>query len=259
MKKSILLILLSVAITASAVTVFITRKSKVPIVSENVNIPDFIDTFMLHEKNRLYTLASDSNSENSRLTKLGFTAKSGNVFDYYTAKAVYNLYEVYDSIYPSHQFINFKGVSELMKKYGLVFGSTASFICDIPKEKVDSIESFKSSYIFDRASNYPLHDLNHSMEELANNGNGYGSLGGYINDTYARITKGLGKLGDEKNLAKYSVLDMVKRPQGTTTFFMIAPPHCFTGEVNEKGNYGGIKDPIVLAPVEGGYIIVTAW
>ncbi len=259
MKKVLLFIVLFISITGIAATIFLTHKTRIPKVSENVNIPYFIDTLMEHEKNKMVLIASDSNSIESRLTNLGFTAKSGNVFNNYNAKAICALYDSYNTLYPTHQFINYRGVNEVMKKFGLVFGAANSFICDIPKGEIDSIESFKPSYIFDRNNWYPLHDLSFTMEELSNRDGGYGSIAEYINDTYYRISIGRGKLSKETNLPKYSLIDKESRPLKSTVYFLLAPAKCFNGEANYQGNYGDIKDPIVLAPVEGGYIRVTAW
>jgi hypothetical protein len=258
MKKSFAIILSILVLTASAVTFTVIKKSKVPYVSENANIPHFIDTLMANERLRMLKIASDSSSENARLTRLGFTSKSGNVLDANTATALVTLHDVYDKIYPAHQFINYKCVDALMKEYGLSFGSTTAYIGEIPKDRIDSMERFKPSFLFDRNNWYPLHDLSTSVEEQAMQHNGYGNIGGYI-ETFYKIRNGKGSLGSETNLVDYAKLDMVKRPLTSTVFFIMAPSSHFNVEANEKGNYGEIKDPIVLAPVEGGYIIVTAW
>jgi hypothetical protein len=261
MKKTIIaLLILIVVATASAVTLTITRTRtpKVPEVTENVNIPYFIDTFMARQRLRVSDL-TDSNNVQSRLVKLGFSSKGGSSLDPLSAKAVEVLFEVYDSIYPNHQFINYKCVYELMKNYGLSMGTTDAFICDIPLNRIDSMENFKVSYIYDRPSNYSMHDMRIPMEEIASMGDGYGNLSGYIKDTYYHITSGEGALGKEKDLVKYSMIDMVKRPMKSTTFFVLAPSSCFNVEANSAGNHAPVKDPIILAPVEGGYIIVTAW
>lgn len=259
MKKYLVIILSILVLTASAVTYTLRKNSKVPVVSEHLNIPHFIDTLMLHDRYALAQIAEDTGSINARLTKLGFTSKSGRALDRYTAKALSTLHEVYDNIYPNHQFVNYRCVDELMKRFGLSFGAVSAYIGDIPLDKIDSMEKFKPSFIYDRNSHYPLHDLSTTMAEQAAQHNGYGNIIGYLNDAYGRITNGRGALGKETDLVKYSILDMIKRPVNSTVFFILAPASHFNGEANEAGNFGEVKDPIVLAPVEGGYIIVTAW
>jgi hypothetical protein len=260
MKKILIIFLAILAVAfASAVTLRRTPKApKVPEVTENVNIPYFIDTFMTRQRISVSDL-TDSNNVESRLIKLGFTSKGGSSLDPLTAQAVEVLFDVYDSIYPRHQFVNYKCVYEIMKNYGLSIGTTDAFICDIPLSRIDSMENFKVSYIYDRPNHYPLHDMIHSMEEMASTGGGFGNLSGFVIDTYYPITSGDGALGKEKDLVKYSMIDMVKRPLKSTTFFVLAPASCFNVEANSAGNHAPVKDPIILAPVEGGYIIVTAW
>lgn len=261
MKKSILIALLIVgSVAASAVVIKVVKKakSKVTFVSESVDIPYFIDTLMLNEKLKIQEEAKGSNTIDKRLTTLGFSAKTGRSLDSRTTKTLAVLHETYDSIYPHNQFVNFRAVNEIMKKFHLSFGSVSSYIGEIPKDRIDSMESFKISFLFDRPTHYAMHDLIDGMEILASVNDGYGNLSGYI-ETYDKISDGQGFLGKEKSIVKYALLDIKKRPLDRTEFFILAPPDHFTGIPNESGTYGKIKDPIVLAPVEGGYIIVTAW
>ncbi len=271
-KKVILSILAFVALSASAVVAvrYYNKPapgSKIlktaPVVSENINIPYFIDSTMRSER-AILKFSFDTAGTNGKLVKLGFSSKAKSPLDYNTGKAIYTLYQVYDSIYPNHEFINFRGVNELMKKYGLALGSVSSYIGEVPEDRLDSMLKFQPSFLYSRGYNYIIHDLEYGMEELANTNAGYGNIGDYLESTYLKITSGKGHLGPEKDLAKYSKMDMAKRPIGVENevFLILAPPSKFKdGDKNDNGTYGKapIKDPIVLAPVEGGYIIVTAW
>lgn len=256
-KKLILIVSISLLTILSVGAVAIIKHTKVPNVSENVNIPLFIDTLMKTQRTNVFN-SLDTTKTEYRLNKLGFNGKSNVPVDLHVLTAIKSLYEVYDAIYPNYQFINFKGVKELLDKYGLAIGSTDRFICDIPVNKIKDMENFKVSYLFDRASNYGLNDLDYSMETLSNENNGYGPINPYIKYTYDPITQGNGNLSKETDIVKYAKLDMEKRTE-KKVFLIIAPKTCFKGESNINGNYSDIKDPIVLAPVEGGYIIVTAW
>lgn len=257
-KKILIGTVILFTLCATAMTYNHFSQPKTPKVSENPNIPLFIDTMM---KNQRYILINslDTNSINYRLNKLGFNAKSENPLDPYTTLAVKTLYDVYDSIYPNNQFINFKGVKKLLDTFNLYIGSTDLFICDIPHEKIKEMENFKFSYLYDRTTHYGMDDLTYRYDELSDFNGGYGMINAYVQNTYIPITSGEGNLSNEKDLVKYSKLDMKENSIETKTFLIIAPKTCFKGQVNEAGNFGTIKDPIVLAPVEGGYIIVTAW
>lgn len=258
MKKIIITVAVLLSISAGAVSFLLSRKHKMPLVSENVNIPLFVDNLMSQERYKLNAVAFDSSSDNSRLRNLGFSSKSGVALDNGSAKAIYKLYEVYDSIYPNHQFVNFNCVAQILEKYGLALGSAATFVCDVPKNQIDSMESFKASYLMSRGTWYPIHDLEISMKDYETLNMGYGGVSQYLSNTHYKITNGLGALSKDRDLAKYAKLDFEKR-EGVKSFLMIAPETCFIGPKNSNGTFGSLKDPIVLQPVEGGYIIVTAW
>lgn len=261
MKKIILIALAFLTITASGVTYYIKHKSNVPVVSENANIPLFVDTFMLSVKNRTMELSIDSVSNSARLMKLGFTSKAQRTLDCNTAFALSVLQNVYDTIYPNHKFITYGCLSRLMKKYELSFGDVSEYIGEIPVDRIDSMEKFIPSYILDRSVfNLGInHDLSIGIDEIVNSSGEFGNIGEYINRTYNRITNGQGFLGTECDLVKYAKLDLIKRPIKKTSFFIVAPSDRFEGSPNYNGTFGKIKDPIVLAPVAGGFIIVTAW
>jgi hypothetical protein len=190
MKKSILLILLSVAITASAVTMFVARKSKVPPVSENVNIPYFIDTMMSKERwtvNDYYRqVIAGTKTKEQRLSNLGFSSKSKMPLNDATIRGLYDLLNCYDSLYPNNQFINFKCASNLMKKYELEMGLVSSYIGEVPDFAVDSMENFIPPMVFSRADgslnwrNMMWEATGTSIHEVATWGAGYGGIDSYI-------------------------------------------------------------------------------
>lgn len=258
--RKLLMILFAVTVLcsiAAAVTYnFITpSKPKTPIVSENINIPMFIDTSMKSERNRNFR-SLDTTSQEYKLGKLGFTAKSSTI-NTTDALIIETLHQVYDSFYPNHQFINHKVVNELIKKYGLAFGNTQEFICDVPTKELNQIDSFKINNLMDREEWWGAHDIDYTLEELATPNNGYGisPLPDKIFE-WAKVDKNDFK--SNKKLMNF-IMEYKETYVPRTQFFMIAPPSCFRGNENAKGNFGEIKDPIVLAPVFGGYIIVTAW
>ncbi len=81
MNKKVIITIIGVVfvmLTASAVTYYIKNKSKVPSVSENINIPYFIDTTMKHER-KINDYSLDTTSKEYRMGKLGFTANGSNV------------------------------------------------------------------------------------------------------------------------------------------------------------------------------------
>jgi hypothetical protein len=252
---SVLLAVLGVTGIAAHIGIF--RTSKIEATTESGSIPHFVDTMMARERISIEKIAKDSGIQ-SRLTKLGFTAISGRTIDYVTATAIAQLYEAYDSLYPTHMFISFKGVYELMKRYDLKFGTTQTYIGNIPEDRIDSMDKFKSLTLLNRATWYPLHDATTDMKDLANEHNGYGNIRPYVQDTY-----GLIKNKWNETIPQFAMENARCKEHShwaATPYYILAPASKFEGEANEQGNYGNDSaDPIVLAPVEGGYIIVTAW
>jgi hypothetical protein len=60
-------------------------------------------------------------------------------------------------------------------------------------------------------------------------------------------------------LYNYALIDREKRV-APKQYLIIAPKEWFMSDANADGFHGQLKkDPIVLYPVDGGYIIVTAW
>lgn len=256
-KGTIFLIAFALCLGAAAV-VFIPRfTGKVGKVSENLNIPMFIDTLMNNEKQKL-AIASDNNSESVRLANFGFN-RDGQVLDSRSAKALLTLHLVYEKIYPNQQFINYRCLANLLKKYDLSLGLPDRFMGNVPKYAIDSLENFQASFIYTRTGET---ERSFSTTELAVINKGYGPIGHYLEGIYDWITKGRGPLPNpDSNLVTYSLLDMKMRKRGPSPFFIVAPSSYFSGEANEKGVFGEVKvkDPLVLSPVVGGYIIVCSW
>jgi hypothetical protein len=255
-KYMMLAIFLGLALISSAVLVVnhYTNK-KVGFVSENPNIGYFIDTMMRNERNRILSVTSPSETTAKRLHALGFTSVAGlPVISKEDAECIKQLYFAYDSLYPTKQFVNFKCVDALMKTYNLSFGTVDRYIGTVPADRIDSMEAFKPNQVLGRHNWSGLfNDTGTPMDQLASVNMGHWNVKWFREFDFDKRLPGW-------TAATIGAESWKWHETPSKFFYILAPPSKFSGKVNSAGNYGPeIKDPIVLAPVQGGYLIVTAW
>lgn len=165
--------------------------------------------------------------------------------------------------YPLYKFITGKEVDALCKKYNLILGAASKFIGDIPDKNLKEIEAFKlkkedfTEEVFDWDDTV--------MNILASSGRGRRNI------TQISVDRGFG-LGSAEFIPepRYRVEIEVGQfgPHSTKTqatsekpaFKIVAPEKDFdTRGMTIRDNKLVVDDPIVLQPVKGGYLIVTAW
>lgn len=193
-----------------------------------------------------------------RLKKLGFSA-SKEVTD---AEEVLNKRKLnkelveriayFKTNYPLNKFITEDQVKEICGKYGLIYGKISQYTGFIPENKLRDIEKFKLSKR-DRPWLYKFGNTWFAWEKLIEP-NMYGPHMGWYeyNIKYYKPSIDVGV--PDNNYTKYGELE----------FVIAAPAKDFNitnrDEIKEfKIMNKPVPDPVVLAPVNGGYLIVTAW
>ena len=157
----------------------------------------------------------------------------------------------FQSKYPQYKYIPESSVKKLCEKYGLIYGSVADYIGNIPDKNLHDIESFKISdadkaYLRDKGSWQSLI----SYEEMMR-----------IRDQRQRS-----RMFDPAGLTSGSALFGDHTYTQVAPLEIAAPPEDFNkdGKVVEDHQLKNkVEDPIVLQPVfynnTKGYLIVTAW
>lgn len=151
--------------------------------------------------------------------------------------------EYYQMWYPNNKFITEDAVKSICEKYGLMFGDAHYYKGDVPEKNLAEMESFK---------------LRDEDKERRTN----------IGDYYQRSLM-LSQMNAQRGLLERAPLStpsyreqpkelreyVVQRP-----FKICAPEKDFdTKYTTVKDGYKLEYDPIVLQPVDMGYLIVTKW
>lgn len=127
----------------------------------------------------------------------------------------------YKTEYPTYRFISYSKVEQICAKYGLVYSNVYNYISDIPEKNQKEILNFKVKRK-DLEENYTIpSSAIIFIEEIP---------------------------GIEAS--KYSPVCYPR---------IMAPPSKFKQGLRLQGFELIKDDPIVLQPVKGGYLIVTAW
>lgn len=137
--------------------------------------------------------------------------------------------EYYQQMYPLHKFISTEAVKSICDKYGLLLTRVRHYIAEIPEKNQKEIVAFK---VKRRDTRIP--------DELYVGGSF--PMPWYIHDTYEEYV--------EKSKEMISGEDLL----------IVAPEHKLKtdGQIKE-GHVLKTDDPIVLQPVDEGYLIVTSW
>ncbi len=139
----------------------------------------------------------------------------------------------YNKLIPEYKFINHNQIIAICKKYNLIFGKSDEYKGYIPEKNINDIENYFNnknipSYYYYYYNSHASSPYGCSAEEYKNNNE------------------------NDKSLRNYH--------KSKSPLFIVAPEKDFNLK-NKKiiNNQIVPLDPIVLAKVFGGYIIVTAW
>lgn len=236
------------------------------------------DKLLEEAKQILKEAESKDIEKGQRLKKLGFIKaqqvnESEQIFEkQILSKKQIKLISYYSQYYPNNKFITQEQVKNICEKYNLVLGQVEWYKGFVPEKKLLEIENFKllpseqyiiisnKGYIFKNAEIRKERNYYHIFPKGADK------------YTYAfQSDNGIDFYGsDDKSLFpenKYEVNDW----SGHSPFkvinssFMICAPlkdMDLTGkriEIKQGYIIQEIPDPVVLKPVDGGYLIVTAW
>jgi hypothetical protein len=196
-----------------------------------------------------------------RLKKVGFTSAkkvveaNSIISEKNNSKELAKLIEYYQTHYPNNKFITEDKTKEICQKYGLLCGEIQYYISDVPEKNLSEIEAFelresemqKIVYDWYRRSSTSHFTFYHSSYE------------GDSNSEYGYIERRPFGSGER----------LVNRPKSETHHFnkkslkICASVKDFdTKNMRIEDGYRlelNLPDPIVLQPVNGGYLVVTKW
>ena len=143
----------------------------------------------------------------------------------------------YSAYYPLYRFIDQKGVDKICEKYNLVCGASGRYIGNMPTKNLEDIERFKLITIQDEHKSFLKILISWRNEDITQE----------VSFTEFNMLRELGSF--------------YRRFTENNSFYICAPSKDFNLEKAEiKGNkVMEIPDPVVLFPVQKGYLIVTAW
>ena len=208
-------------------------------------------------------LNSDTVLKADRCNKLGFTSskpsKDGAEIlkrQSESSRLIENI-NYFSKKYPLNKFITDIEVKRICEKYGLVFGDASRFIGEIPEKNIKEIESFKL-----KKEDF-IEDVNSDWTTILRNS----LMRGHLTPTGFSIDHSVG-FGDRRISADFvGGFEMdesieQKASKQKPAFKVVARQQDFdTNGMTLRGHKleMNIPDPIVLQPVKGGYLIVTAW
>lgn len=181
--------------------------------------------------------------------------------------------------YPSNKFITEDEVKKICEKYGLLLGDAQNYIGDVPEKNLTEIEKFslRKEDWTEKALSYSFRSFTLDMFSGLFNDLMLGHVSiqsrrsGALNDYYRRVNESIGLIPSlDRSLpmmtssfidpfVKEKTMEPAKEME-QASFKICAPQKDFnTGGYEVKEGYRLVYDPVVLQPVNGGYLIVTAW
>lgn len=216
---------------------------------------------ILKEANKL--INKDVEGKGERLDKLGFKnnpeTKEGR--EAKKARELKELVEYYNFHYPQNKFINEERVNQICEKYNLYLGSIHNYIGFVPEFALEEMESFKlkedddphvgelginemmAGHRFGEKITVQIIPTEMSIEHNAIERRPGEFLPGGMTCYVTGIVDGAINIVDDSS----------------NGFQIVAPEKDFEFQNKFKVGRKLIEDPIVLQPVKGGYLIVTAW
>jgi hypothetical protein len=149
----------------------------------------------------------------------------------------------FQQFYPSNKFITEQEAERICKKYGLALGPVGRYIGDVPEKNLREIEQFQLR----QEDGQPVYNYSRARGV-------FGGLSGYsssqnIERMYSMVmqqaTQYIAEPTEKTMIPEYKICASIK--DFDTSMMRV-----------EKG-YKLIDDPIVLCPVNGGYLIVSKW
>lgn len=205
---------------------------------KQITAKEIHDEFCLASDNLLEEVKQvlQDDFEADRLKELGFKSikKVSDREDVLTKRRYAETVAYYRQKYPFRKFLLQLSVEAICKKYGLLCGDVHNFTGEIPQKNVEEILSFKV-----RDEDRPESDDTTWFSS------------GRMGEKFDKFFLCEGKWCEEK-------VESTHREK--ITLKICAPEAMFNKKnLNVVDGYMLVSDPIVLQPVKGGYLIVTAW
>lgn len=183
----------------------------------------------------------------------------------------------YKREYPLNKFITIEQVETICGKYGLAYGEIARFYGFVPEKNLKDIEQFSSKYKFKSATFIPyssdrrydgekhiisIEDAIITSPDQEKGEHGFLTMG-IINGKSIRMQQQVSGW-DGYNFYGSMIIDGISRSGRIciNTLSIAAPQKDFNMQgmtVKKFQITKEVPDPVVLQPIKGGFLIVTAW
>jgi hypothetical protein len=192
------------------------------------------------------------------------------------------LIQEYKRKYPLNKFITLEQVETICGKYGLAYGGIARFQGFVPDKNLTDIEQFAKKYEFKTVIISKRSDMSNSMivsaseiqitkpgekNERHGGSSGYGYIDLIFDDgstlelqQSVNDWNGINFYGSKTNNPNLVHLDFIYL--SLMSLHIAAPQKDFNMQGMTVKQFKIVKevpDPVVLQPVNGGFLIVTAW
>lgn len=203
------------------------------------------DRLLCEAKQILAKDVDDKITLSNRMASLGFKQAKGAVEgaklreERRKSQELARLIQHYSTLYPQNRFINEEGVTRICDKYNLICGEVEKYIGSIPEKNLREIENFKVK--------------DEDVQWVTTSYSVWGSNKHKISHEIAKM-----RFEHREQNTDYRLTSVVDK-EG---FQICAPMHDFDTkdmEIKNRRLAQVVPDPVVLQPVNGGYLIVSAW
>jgi len=201
------------------------------------------EKLLMEAQETLKALSDKDCNKGQRLANLGFVQSREALIankiieDQQSARKIYEMVSTYKVRYPNRQFITEVQVKEICKKCGLIMGNVSFYKGFVPEKNLKDIESFN-------VSDADTLKIKKSMSTYSSNKGEIFNDGGENAARYTNIFK----------LITESMPLQICAPKKD----MDIPNNYSLNDYKATENIH-IPDPVVLQPVNGGYLVITAW
>lgn len=235
------------------------------------------ETLLNESKAILKQLEEKQVSKAQNLSKLGFTGTpefkslSPLLDNVKQAKEDADLVLSYQRKYPAYKFISTEDVKKINKKYGLSIGEISQYKGFVPEKNLKEIDLFLQTAklplkrfkltqmnLFQWINIIPLSKWKFKSEMRKINNIVLAESDWQATKIIDRLCEKISLEGGEGYHSGYISNHGAKFEQ-LPSLVISAPKKDFTGSLINKITFKYVPDPIVLAQVPNGYLIVTAW
>lgn len=164
--------------------------------------------------------------------------------------------------YPLNKFISMESVRAICKKYGLVFGDVNLFKGFVPDKNLTELENFRKKYVFGTAYHLKTReDSGVRIDTIIAPGDLNSDSSGYLMSVDRKTRLHLSGMGSYM-YTHFAGRSISGTPQ-EMGLQIAGPAKDFNMNSKDLVDYQlvnkPIADPVILQPVQGGFLIVTAW